>query len=104
MHCGAGGPRGQETAWTATKYLVATMSQGTQPMPNEGGPYHYFWVLRDIFIPRRVQDHPAGVRVQAVNMKNAVFDVPSRPLKDLSKSSQDKGENHVLLKTEEETL
>ena len=88
----------------ATKELVATTPQGTQAMPTEGGPYHYFRVLRDIFVSRRVQDHPAGVRVQAVNVQDAVLDVPSCPLKDLPQSSQDKGENRMLFKTEEESV
>lgn len=96
-------PRAGADTCTA-KELVATTPQGTQAMPTEGGPYHYFRVLRDIFVSRRVQDHPAGVRVQAVNVQDAVLDVPSCPLKDLPKSSQDKGENQVLLKTEEENV
>lgn len=90
-HHGAGRPGGQETTRTATKELVVTTAQGTQPMPNEGGPYHYFWVLRDVLVARRIQDHAAGVRVQAVDVEHAVLDVPPGPLQDLPGRAETKG-------------
>lgn len=74
---------------------MATTAQGTQAGPNEGGPYHYFRVLRDVLVARRIQDHAAGVRVQAVDVEHAVLDVPPGPLQDLPEASRDKGEAGV---------
>lgn len=102
---GAGRPGGQETTQRATKELVATTAQGRQPVPNEGGPYHYFWVLRDVLVARRIQDHAAGVRVQAVDVEHAVLDVPPGPLQDLPAASRDKGgSGRYLNQADEENL
>ena len=98
-------PGGQEPARTASKQPAATKSQGARSVPEEGGPYHDFRVLSNIFVPRRIQDHPAGIGVQAVNVENSVFDVPSRPLKDLwdGKPGQ-RGESYYLKEAEEEDI
>lgn len=98
-------PGGQEPARTASKQPAATKSQGAQAVPEKGGPYHDFRVLSNIFVPRRIQDHPAGIGVQAVNVENSVLDVPSRPLKDLwdSKPGQ-RGESYYLKEAEEEDI
>lgn len=66
-------PRGRN-AWRSGNQAAATRVPG---------PYHHFRVLRDVLVPGWVQDHPAGVRVEAVDVEDAVLDVPACPLEDL---------------------
>lgn len=81
------GPTGQE-GLEARKPLGLRPDGWRPPRgpADSGGPYHYFWILSHVLISRRVQHHPAGVCVQAMDVENSVSDVSSRPLQDLPKT------------------
>lgn len=56
----------------------------------EEGPYHDLGVLRDVFVAGRVQHHPAGICVQAVDVEHSILDVATRPLQDLAMRAERK--------------
>lgn len=72
-------------------------------MAKEGGPYHDFRVLSDVFISGRVQDQPAGVGVQAVDVEDAVLGVAPRPLQHLRQRAGTGEGRPLLTQTREES-
>ena len=83
---GARGAGGLDPAQSTHGWRPPHSPRGTS-RATSGRAYHDLWVLSDVFISRRIQHHPAGVGVQAVDVKDPIPDVPPCPLQDLGSTS-----------------